>query len=85
MPEGRILGIRPEHLRIHHEGWALTVETVEMLGAERLIYGHLGGEWTILRMNETDAPPAIGSTIHIAPLTDRLHWFDAATGQRLPD
>ena len=85
VPEGRILGIRPEHLRIHHEGWALTVETVEMLGAERLIYGHLGGEWTILRMNETDAPPAIGSTIHIAPLTDRLHWFDAATGQRLPD
>ncbi|RRD56059.1 sn-glycerol-3-phosphate import ATP-binding protein UgpC [Comamonadaceae bacterium OH2545_COT-014] len=83
VPQGSILGIRPEHLRLADSGWAMTVETVEMLGAERLIYGHLGGEWTILRMSETDAPPEIGSTIHLLPLEDRVHWFDAESGQRL--
>jgi len=36
---GTITGIRPEHLDITPEGWALKVEAVEMLGAERLIYG----------------------------------------------
>ena len=85
IPEGRILGIRPEHLRLHPDGWEMRVETVEMLGAERLIYGHLGGEWTILRMNETDAPPAVGDAIRLAPLEDRLHWFDAATGKRVQE
>jgi sn-glycerol 3-phosphate transport system ATP-binding protein len=85
--EGVILGVRPEHLRVVDSGgWNLHVETVEMLGAERLIYGRLGGEqgtWTILRMSETDAPPAIGQAIQVLPLEDRLHGFDATTGQRL--
>ena len=34
-----LLGIRPEHLDITPTGWALTVDALEMLGAERLIYG----------------------------------------------
>ena len=85
--EGVILGIRPEHLRVVDSGgWALHVETVEMLGAERLVYGHLGGPqgtWTTLRMSETEAPPATGQTLHVVPLEDRLHGFDAATGLRV--
>ena len=91
VPDGRILGVRPEHLRVvAHDGWRLRVETIEMLGAERLIYGFLGGgtdgiggEWTILRMNETDQPPALGDTLLVAPLDDRVHWFDAASGTRV--
>ena len=91
VPDGRILGVRPEHLRVVlHDGWRLRVETIEMLGAERLIYGFLGGseggtggEWTILRMNETDQPPALGDTLLVAPLDDRVHWFDAASGTRV--
>ena len=85
--EGALLGIRPEHLRVVASGgWALHVQTVEMLGAERLIYGHLNGPqgpWTILRMNETDAPPAPGQTLRVLPLEDRVHGFDAETGVRL--
>ena len=91
VPEGHILGVRPEHLRVvAHDGWRMRVETIEMLGAERLIYGYLGGndgedggEWTILRMNETEAPPALGDTLLVAPLEDRVHWFDAGTGARV--
>ncbi len=85
--EGVLLGIRPEHLRVADSGgWQLHVQTVEMLGAERLIYGHLNGPqgpWTILRMNETEAPPAPGQQLHVLPLEDRIHGFDAATGLRI--
>ena len=85
--EGVVLGVRPEHLRVVDSGgWPLQVETVEMLGAERLIYGHLGGAqgpWTILRMHETEASPASGQTLHVVPLEDRVHGFDAASGRRI--
>ncbi|MDO5691638.1 MAG: sn-glycerol-3-phosphate ABC transporter ATP-binding protein UgpC [Pseudomonadota bacterium] len=85
--EGVILGIRPEHLRVVDSGgWTLHVETVEMLGAERLLYGRLGGAqgpFTILRMNETEVPPTTGQALHVLPLEDRVHGFDAATGVRL--
>ena len=85
--EGVLLGIRPEHLRVADSGgWQLHVQTVEMLGAERLIYGHLNGpqgHWTILRMNETEAPPAPGQQLHVLPLEDRIHGFDEATGKRI--
>ena len=85
--EGVLLGIRPEHLRVADAGgWEVLVETVEMLGAERLIHGRLGGDQgqnMIVRMQETEAPPAIGSRLHVLPLEDRIHGFDAATGLRI--
>ena len=84
-PPGAILGIRPEHLQIGNTGWAVQVDTIEMLGAERLIYCRMGDEFLIVRADESlSSPPTIGSTIHIAPRADRLHWFDADTGNRLP-
>ena len=79
---GRILGIRPEHLDIGDAGWALQVETVELLGAERLVHARLGDEKLIIRTHEDQGAPAVGSTIHALPREDRVHWFDAATGQR---
>ncbi len=80
---GSILGIRPEHLDITPTGWALQVETLEMLGAERLVYCRMGDEQLIVRTGENHVPPAIGTTIHVTPRMDRLHWFDASTGARL--
>jgi sn-glycerol 3-phosphate transport system ATP-binding protein len=82
-PVGAILGIRPEHLHIAAAGWAVQVEAIEMLGAERLVYGRLGAESLIVRMDESQPSPVLGATIHVAPRTDRLHWFDSASGQRL--
>ncbi|MDP3139544.1 MAG: ATP-binding cassette domain-containing protein, partial [Burkholderiaceae bacterium] len=82
-----ITGIRPEHLAITASGWGLKVEAVEMLGAERLVYGHwlhgAGDEVVIIRTGEGDAVPALGSTIHVTPQQDRMHWFDAGTGKRI--
>ncbi len=82
-----IVGIRPEHLDVTATGWALQVEAVEMLGAERLVYGRwshgAGNEVVIVRMEESQPVPALGSTIHVTPREDRLHAFDVATGKRI--
>jgi sn-glycerol 3-phosphate transport system ATP-binding protein len=80
---GTIMGIRPEHLDLGTSGWEVQVETTELLGAERLIYGRLGDEQVIVRVEETGAAPQPDSTIHIRPREDRIHWFDAASGKRI--
>ena len=84
---GTILGIRPEHLDITADGWALRVDAIEMLGAERLVYGRwlhgAGDELVVIRHDEGHKTPALDSIIHVTPRADRLHFFDAATGKRL--
>ena len=80
---GTILGIRPEHLDITPTGWAVKVEAIETLGAERLVYCSMNGEQMIVRIDEQHTPPAIGSTFHVTPRADRLHWFDKETGKRI--
>jgi sn-glycerol 3-phosphate transport system ATP-binding protein len=81
--EGRILGVRPEHLDVGNEGWELTVDTVELLGAERLVHCRLGDEPVIIRTHEDAGAPPVGGTIRAKPREDRLHWFDATTLQRI--
>jgi len=79
-----ILGIRPEHLLVGSTGWTVVVDTIEMLGAERLLYCRMGDEFLIVRTDESlSLAPRIGETLHVTPRPDRLHWFDAATGHRL--
>jgi sn-glycerol 3-phosphate transport system ATP-binding protein len=83
-PEGRILGIRPEHLDITpSEGWTLSVDTVELLGAERLVHARLGSETLTLRLDESRPAPQPGTTFNATPRSDRLHWFDAGTQKRI--
>ena len=82
------LGVRPEHADLRHDdaaggAWPMNVELLEMLGAERLVYGHLGGAGFTLRIDSTRSPPKSGSiaALHVRP--EHLHWFDSSTGQRL--
>jgi len=79
-----VLGVRPEHVAIAAHGrWPLAVESVEMLGAERLVHGRLGGVLFTVRIDATGVPPHIGQTIGLTASPDHLHWFDAETGLRL--
>ena len=72
---GTITGIRPEHLDLSDSGWAIRVEAVEMLGAERLVYGrwnHMDSEESlIVRIEESQPAPALGSVLHLTPRADR--------------
>ncbi|MBK0394448.1 sn-glycerol-3-phosphate ABC transporter ATP-binding protein UgpC [Ramlibacter algicola] len=86
-PGGRanaITGIRPEHLDVVADGgWPVKVETVELLGAERLVYGRLGDEQLIVRIEEGQPSPNPEQVIQVRPREDRLHWFDLQSGKRL--
>jgi sn-glycerol 3-phosphate transport system ATP-binding protein len=80
---GTITGIRPEHLDVVDSGWEVRTETVELLGAERLIYGRLNGEQVIVRIEEGQPSPAADQVIRVRPREGRLHQFDAASGKRI--
>jgi sn-glycerol 3-phosphate transport system ATP-binding protein len=86
-PTGQIMGIRPEHLDITpvpvNGSWSLTVDTVELLGAERLVHARLGPETLTLRLDASLPAPDPGSTFHATPRAERLHWFDAQTQKRI--
>src|SRR3569832_412158 len=79
--DGALMGIRPEHIDIADTGWPVRVETCELLGAERLIYGRMGDEQLIIRVEEHGLAPKPDEVIHIRPREDRIHWFDATSGK----
>jgi sn-glycerol 3-phosphate transport system ATP-binding protein len=80
---GQILGIRPEHLELASEGWALKVDTVELLGAERLVHAHLGQESLTLRLDAGLPAPKVDEIFHAKPKEGCVHHFNAETGKRL--
>ena len=74
----------PEHIDLVEAGGvAFRVETVELLGAERLLYGKVGDESVTVRVEEGKPYPKPGETAQIWARQDRLHWFDAETGKRV--
>ena len=81
-----ILGVRPEHASLAASGgpgWQLRVEVVEMLGAERLVYCRAGDVLFTVRIDATLAAPQPGETATLQVTPDALHWFDAASEQRI--
>jgi sn-glycerol 3-phosphate transport system ATP-binding protein len=81
-----ILGLRPEHARLSaagEAGWPMQVEMIEMLGAERLVYGRLGDTLFTVRIEGTLLPPKPGDMMSVTMDAGHLHWFDVATGQRV--
>ena len=79
-----LLGVRPEHTEIAAAGlWTLAVETVEMLGAERLVHGKLGGHGYTVRIDAMLTPPRMGESVAVIASPHHLHWFDAETGYRV--
>ncbi len=78
------VGIRPEDLQTTapDDGWPMTVDTVETLGADRLIHGSIAGQTLVVRV-PADREVEAGATIPIGCAPGRLHWFDRTNGRRL--
>ena len=76
------LGIRPEHTVLADDGLKGEVTVVEPTGAEtHLVVRTDGADFTaILRDRQAFAP---GQKVALQAITDSLHVFDQATGQRL--
>ena len=77
------LGIRPEKARLSHHGSGTTldVETVEELGATRLVHGHVGGVPFTASQPADDAAPDMRMSLSLDPAD--LHFFDRESGKRL--
>jgi multiple sugar transport system ATP-binding protein len=81
--EGKVIyGIRPEHLFIGQAGASTSVVTVEPTGAEVHLSLRLGSQTIVaaLREGPTAGP---GDTLNLLPNIERVHIFEAATGDRI--
>jgi multiple sugar transport system ATP-binding protein len=79
-----IAGVRPEHLAVSEVGLPVKLRVVESLGHERhLVCEAQSGELLIVRTSAEAAVPADGSFVHLITDPDRLHLFDAKTGERI--
>ncbi|GAB4036085.1 MAG: sn-glycerol-3-phosphate import ATP-binding protein UgpC [Rubrivivax sp.] len=71
------LGLRPEHAELREGGaWAMKVEMIEMLGAERLVHGRLGEALFTVRQDATQPSPSLGQTVGLHAPAAQLHWYD---------
>jgi multiple sugar transport system ATP-binding protein len=91
LPAGRpiVVGIRPEDLqRVDGVGSAgnirlsVLVDLIETVGNEAFIHASVGAWRIIVRSSPYHLPP-LGSTITLQVAPDRLHFFDAESGERI--
>jgi multiple sugar transport system ATP-binding protein len=81
-----VVGLRPEALMLGSEGVAARVDVVEELGADAYAFCTAalpGGETRLVARADARRPPAQGETVHLRPLFEEAHLFDAETGDRL--
>ena len=83
---GRTLkvGIRPEHLVASPNGpLALSIEFVENLGADALLYGKVPGGASLVARADGGAPHKAGDTLRLEVAPRHVHLFDSASGTRI--
>ena len=80
-----IAGIRPEHIALPKNGDATiraTVDLVEPIGHESIVYASAGAEKLVAIFGPNDAPRT-GETVSFAVEADRIHLFDAESERSL--
>ena len=81
------LGIRPEHFEITEQkehAMQLSVNHVELLGADTLVHGHFGGEKTLLTARLPDIYRfKKGSKLALSVSPEKMHLFDIQSGKRI--
>ncbi|WP_022720681.1 ABC transporter ATP-binding protein [Rhodopseudomonas sp. B29] len=84
---GRVLGLRPEDIDLHHEGgdgrFHATVTAVEYLGAEAVVTCMMGERPVHARTRGDGAPP-VGARVGLRWDAAAGHLFEADSGRRLP-
>jgi multiple sugar transport system ATP-binding protein len=74
------VGIRGEHITIVPDNgtWSGTVIHTENLGADSYVYLEMGTEEPVVVRLDGPNSYKSGDTIHITPMADKVHRFDAA-------
>jgi sn-glycerol 3-phosphate transport system ATP-binding protein len=82
-----LFGIRPEHLEPCAESEAtlvVEIDLIEPLGADTLVYGHLGGsDGTRVAARLHSSVEARAGKLPLRYLPAHAHYFDAETGTRI--
>jgi multiple sugar transport system ATP-binding protein len=80
--EKGVLGIRPEDMtEVPHEGFPqieMSVEVVEVLGSDQFLYGKVGGDDVIARL-DPQFKVAVGDRVRLHVNLRRLHLFDVGS------
>ncbi|MFY9317792.1 MAG: sn-glycerol-3-phosphate import ATP-binding protein UgpC [Burkholderiales bacterium] len=85
--DGKLLGVRPEHLEpcaAPDAMLTIEVDLIEPLGADTLVYGHIGDgdSARVAARLPADATASAGKLpVRYAP--SNVHWFDPQSGKRL--
>ncbi|WP_291865477.1 sn-glycerol-3-phosphate ABC transporter ATP-binding protein UgpC [Bradyrhizobium sp.] len=81
-----VLGVRPEHFDVVASGAtsaiAVVIRLVEPLGSDTLIHFEVAGTSAIARVDPS-MKPKVGERLLMLPQPDKIHLFDAASGQVL--
>lgn len=77
------LGIRSENLSVDYSETEFTIAFSENLGNERLVYLNNGRNPTITVRDYSDYRYSPGEKLGLQIDTDKLHWFDVKTEQRV--
>jgi multiple sugar transport system ATP-binding protein len=86
-PLGRVVvGLRPDALELAADGVAAKVDVVEDVGAEAYAFCTAklpGGDGRLIARVDSRRAPAQGEAVRLRPLTEEMHLFDPASGERL--
>ncbi len=79
-----VLGFRAEHLQLKTDGEiSLTIDIIEKLGADSIIYGKDKDGATICYKENGNTKLNIGDNINLSIGADSIHLFDKNTGKRI--
>jgi len=81
-----LFGVRPEHLEPCAEAQAslvAEVDLIEPLGADTLVYGHVGEDGTRIAARLHSSMDARTGRLPLRYRPEHAHYFDAGTGARL--
>ena len=79
---GRLLGIRPDAVRLGEHGVPAAVERVDVVGADSHVHLRVGTDELTARV-PAGHRPRVGDGVRVAVDEQDFHHFDAGTGRRL--
>jgi sn-glycerol 3-phosphate transport system ATP-binding protein len=82
LPDGPVLGVRPEKITLADSGLPAEVLSLEYLGADSLVACRAGGRELIVRQ-EGRVQLTTGERVHLSWPPAESHFFAAASGRRI--
>ena len=77
------IGIRPEHLSAAADGFKISIDLIEALGASEIIHATVGAQALTLHVETDCLSIAAGDQLVVGCAPQHIHVFDVQTGLRM--